>query len=67
MYVHILFSLVKATLREKSAYIYLEQRKFVLILQPKRIFLCNKENYIWFKCLLLYFKDLLLKSKDHVL
>ena len=32
------------TLREKSAEIYLEQRNFVLILQPKRIFLCDKEK-----------------------
>ena len=31
-----------------------------------RIFLCNKEKYIWFKYLHLYFNDLLLKSKDPV-
>ena len=51
------------TLREKSDSIYFEQRKFVLVSQPKRIFVCNKENYIWFKCLLLYFKDPLLTVK----
>ena len=32
-------------------------KKFVLVLQPKRIFLCNKEKYIWFQCPLLYFKE----------
>ena len=42
-------------------------RKFVLVLQPKLIFLCNKEKYIWFKSLLLYFKDPHLKSKGPVL
>ena len=42
-------------------------RKFVLILQPKRIFLSNKEKYVWIKCLLLYFKIPFLKSKDSVL
>ena len=47
--------------------LYLGQRKFVLVSQPKRIFLCNKEKYIQFKCLLLYFKDPHLKSKDPVL
>ena len=26
--------------------LYLDQRKFVLVLQPKRLFLCNKEKYI---------------------
>ena len=32
------------TLREKSAQIYLGQTKFVIVLQPKRIFRCNKEK-----------------------
>ena len=42
-------------------------KKMLLVLQPKRIFLCSKENNIWFKTLLLYLKDPLLKSKDPVL
>ena len=42
----------------------MEQKNFVLVLQPKRISICNKEKYIWLKCLLIYFKDPLLKSKD---
>ena len=41
-----------------------KKRKFVFVLQHKRIFLFNKEYYI---CLLLYFKDPLLKSRDPVL
>ena len=50
-------------------------RKFVLVLlvfllfiskfvlQPKRIFICNKAKYIWFKCLLLTLKTHFLKEK----
>ena len=33
-----------------------KKRKSALVLQAKRIFLCKKEKYTWFKCLLLYFK-----------
>ena len=50
----------------KKALIYLTQRKFLLFLQLKRSFLCNKEKYICFKCLLLYFKGPLLESEDPV-
>ena len=41
--------------------------KFILVLQPTRIFLCNKEKFISFKCLLLYFIGPLLKNKAPVL
>ena len=50
-------------LREKFTETYSRQSKFVLNWELKRKFLCNKENYIWFKCVLPYFKDLL-KFKD---
>ena len=43
------------------------KENFYIVLQPKRIFLCNKEKYIWFECLLRYFKDPLLKSNHPVL
>ena len=67
LYAHTNFFTLTCKPREKSAKIYLKQKKIVLVLQPKRIFLCNKEKYIWFKCLLPYFKDPLLKSKGIVL
>ena len=33
-----------------------ETRKIVLVLEHKIIFLCNKEKYIWFKCLFFILK-----------
>ena len=53
---------------ERKIYLNLfRTKKNLLVLQPKRIFLCNKEKCIRFKHLLLYFKDPLLKSKDPVI
>ena len=53
---------------ERKFYLNLfRTKKILLVLQPKRIFLCNKEKFIRFKHLLLCFKDPLLKSKDPVI
>ena len=50
-------TITSTTLEEKSTYIYLEQRKFTLILQPKRLFLCNTKNLFYSNVYLLYVKD----------
>ena len=43
--------------------LYLDQRKFVLVLQPKRIFLCNQKNIFSSNVYFFNLKTHILKAK----